>query len=256
MNLQELSHKIRRKWTKFRLQPIRVLCFHQTSETYDPDVYCKPDWIPLSFLKDYVKLLQSRGYEFITLEEAHRHVRYDYFRTHKYAVLTADDGLLCQASLLPWLEEQHIPITMFLNIKNLDGKTCGEPEKNFFHITNEQEESLHASKLYCTKEQLFALSSPMLSIGMHGLTHDKVTSLTKDEFVAQLLMCRDTLNVHPAYIPYFAYPYGIHSMATDKELHTLNIVPVYADGCVNYNDSSVIHRVILEHIYQCQNHQS
>ena len=65
---------------KLRLQPIRVFCFHQVSETFDPNVYCKPDWISLDFLKEFVLRLQKEGYEFISLEEAHWYISEDFFR--------------------------------------------------------------------------------------------------------------------------------------------------------------------------------
>lgn len=248
MNLLE---KIRRKWIQLRLRPIRVFCFHQTSDTFVPDVYCKPDWIPLSFLKNFVTQLQSNGFEFISLNDAYRHIKKDVIRTRKYAVLTADDGLLCQLDLLPWLEEQHIPLTMFVNIKNLDGNTCGWPVKNYFKISNEKEEIYHASKLYCTKERLFAFSSPMLSVGIHGFTHDRATDLSEEEFECQLHVCQKQLCQHPGYIPYFAYPYGSRNNSTDKVLWEKGIIPVLADGTVNYNDPRYIHREILENI--CHN---
>lgn len=236
-----------------RLQPIRVFCMHQTSEIYDPDVYCNLDWIPLSFLKDFVRTLQNEGYKFISLTEAYRHVQSDYIRTHKYAVLTADDGLLCQLDLIPWLEQQHIPMTMFVNVKNLDGKTCGHPMINYFKIENEQQERLHASKLYCTKEQLFAITSPILSIGMHGVTHDRVTSMSQDEFLTQLKECQETLSSHPNYIPYFAFPHGAHNIDTDECLWRENVVPVLAGGGVNYNDAHYVYREIFEYLYKCHN---
>lgn len=241
---------------KLRLQPIRVFCFHQISETYDSDVYCKPDWIPLSFLKDYMKQLQSEGYVFITLAEAFQHIQNDLVRTRKYAVLTADDGLLCHLDLFPWLEEQCIPLTMFVNIKNLDGRTCGWPVMNYFKIVNKHDEIRYASKLYCTTEQLFTLSSSIVSIGMHGVTHDPVTKLLDNEFAEQLKICQDTLSCHKAYIPYFAYPYGTHNPNTDKVLWGRNIVPVLADGGVNYNDSRYIHRESIDEIYKCNSQHS
>ncbi len=253
--MKELWNKIRRKLIKLRLQPIRVFCFHQVSETFDSNVYCKPDWIPLSFLRDYVQRLRFEGYEFISLLDAYQHIKNDMFRTHKYAVLTADDGLLSHVDLLPWLERQDIPLTMFINIKNMDGKTCGKPVMNYFRITTKEAEIQHASQLYCTKEQIFGLSSPILSIGMHGVTHDSVTGLSNEEFAKQLQICYKALNNHHAYIPFFAYPYGTHNRHTNEIVKRQGFVPVLADGEMNYNDSKVIHREILEYLYKCQNRQ-
>ena len=138
--LKELWKKIQRRLLKFRLQPIRVFCFHQVSETFDPNVYCKPDWISMDFLKSFIKKLQNEGYEFISLEVAYNHIKNDKIRLKKYAVLTADDGLKCQLELLPWLEEHRVPITLFVNTETLDGKTCNVQIKNYFHATTQEEE--------------------------------------------------------------------------------------------------------------------
>ena len=72
---------------KLRMQPIRVFCFHHVSAVYNPDVYCKPDWIPLDFLKNYLEQLQAEGYKFISLAEAQTKISNDKFRIGKYAVL-------------------------------------------------------------------------------------------------------------------------------------------------------------------------
>lgn len=249
--MKELIRKILGKWTKLRLQPIRVFCFHQVSETFDPNVYCKPDWIPLDFLKEFVLRLQKEGYEFISLEEAHRHISEDFFRGKKYAVLTADDGLKCQAEIIPWLEERNIPITLFVDLETLDGQTCTMPVKNYFNLTNVEEEKRYAAKLFLTAKQLKMLKNHILSIGMHGLKHDSVQSMNEIDFAEQVEKCQQELaKITLNRIPFFAYPYGAHSHRNDATLKKMKIVPVLADGKVNYNDSAVIHREILEYIYK------
>lgn len=249
--LTKIWAKICRKWMKIRLQPIRVFCFHQTSETYDPNVYCKPDWIPLDFLKNYIKQLQAEGYEFISLEEAHRHIKRDVVRGKKYAVLTADDGLKCQLELVPWLEERHIPIALFVNLEILDGETCGCVVKKYFKIKDKKTEIKHAKALYLTNNDIKHLPA-LVSIGMHGITHDEVTEMTEEEFEKMVHICVGKLCNNSQYIPFYAYTYGRHSHHTDDELTKLHIIPVLADGGVNYTDSKVIHREIFEYIYKCQ----
>lgn len=240
---------------KLRLQPIRVFCLHQTSEAYNPDVYCKPDWIPLNFLKNYIERLQEEGYEFISLAEAHKHIQSDVIRCKKYAVLAADDGLKCQLELVPWLEEHHIPITLFVNIETLDGQTCGCVIKRYFDIKDKNTEAQHATELYFTKNDISSLPSSV-SIGMHGITHDDVTTMTGEEFGNMIRTCESSLKSNLHYVPFYAYTYGRHSYRTDEILKKLHIIPVLADGGVNYNDSTVIHREILEYIYKCQNQVS
>lgn len=247
--MKELLDKIQRRWMKLRLQPIRVLCFHQVSETYDPAVYCKPDWIPLEFLKHYIKQLQSEGYEFISLQEAYEHIKNDRFRRKKYAVLTADDGLRCQSALVPWLEEKQIPITFFVNLETLDGNTCGIQVKKYFNITDQKAELKHAKELYFTKEDMQHLS-PLVSIGMHGINHEEVNQLSAEEFKKIVTTCVEALDEYSNYIPFYAYTYGKHNRQTDEILQKANIIPVLADGGVNYSDKSIIHREILETICQ------
>jgi len=250
-------NKIRGRFIKWRLKPIRVFCFHQTSDNFDPNVYCKPDWIPSCFLKEFILRLQKEGYEFISLEEAHRHIKEDFFRYKKYAVLTADDGLKCQAEIIPWLEEQNIPITLFVDLETLDGQTCTMPVKNYFQITNLEEEKMHALKLFLTWEQLSVLNYTALTIAMHGLKHDSVQSINELDFEQQVEKCKQELTkLKLNVIPFFAYPYGAHSHCNDVTLRKKGVIPVLADGYENYNDSNVIHREILEYIYKCQNHQS
>ena len=248
----KLLNRIKKKWIKLRLRPIRVFCFHQTSETYDPDVYCKPDWVPLDFLKNFVEQLQADGYDFISLEDAHYHISNDLMRYKKYAVLTADDGLRCQLALATWLNMRKIPITLFVNLETLDGKTCGTQIKKYFNITDAKEESIHAKELYITEGDLKFLL-PFVSIGMHGITHEKVNNMSVEDFSKVVSICKRELGNNTNYIPFYAYTHGIHSYHTDEILKKLHVIPVLADGGVNYNDSTVIHREILEYIYKCQN---
>lgn len=253
--LTEIITKIRRKWTKLRLQPIRVFCFHQVSDKYDPEVYCKPDWIPSDFLKSYIEQLRAEGYEFISLAEAQAKMAKDKFRISKYAVLTADDGLRCQLELLPWLEEQRIPITLFVNIETLDGDTCGCVVKKYFAIKDRVTELKHAKKLYFTKDDIEHLPA-IVSIGMHGITHDEVTAMPLEKFESMIRTCESALGTNSQYIPFYAYTYGMHNNRTDEELRKLHVTSVLADGGVNYDESNVIHREILEYIYKCQNQVS
>lgn len=251
--MQGIYKKIAQKLIKMRLQPIRVFCFHQTSEQYVEGLYCNPDWIPTDFLKKHIEQLFAEGYQFISLEEAHKHIQNDIVRIRKYAVITADDGMLCQTALLPWFEERNIPITFFIDLETLDGKTCTMPVMNYLKIEDAEEEAKIAKQLYLTKEQLMQLSSPMLTIGMHGVKHEPVHRLNRTEFQSQVQLCKQALSKHPSYIAYYAYPYGAHTNENNEVLESEGIIPVYADGEMNYNDGNVIHREILESIFKrCQ----
>lgn len=237
--------KIRRKFMKLRLQPIRVLCFHQVSECFDPAIYCDADWISLADLKGKIKALLQQGYHFISLEEAHHHIKYDFIRIRKYAVLTADDGLKCQLDLLPWLEENKIPLTMFLNVETLSGDKCGEPMMQYFNIVSKEQERAH-SILYATADNIAAVQSSILSFGLHGIDHRGATSMTYEEYRSNIIECKTYLNKIVSTVPFYAYTYGIRTKEYDDILHENDFIPVYMDGRVNYNNPNGVHRELIK----------
>ena len=102
---------------KLRLQPIRVFCFHQVSDEYAPLTMWEEDWTQTELFKRNIQNLKERGYTFISLPEAYFKLKNDSFRREKYAVLTADDGFKSMLNILPWLIEQRIPVTLFVNPK-------------------------------------------------------------------------------------------------------------------------------------------
>lgn len=226
-----LIHKIKRRWTKIRLQPIRVFCLHHVCAKYDPESMNACDWMQIDEFKAKVIAIQQDGVEFISLMEAYQHICKDWVRCKKYAVLTFDDGYASLKEILPWLNEQHIPTTLFINGKYLDGKSYRKNPKEKY-LTNEELDQL--SKQY-----------PLFTIGSHGWEHIHATDMTNDEFVVSAEKNVALLSSHPHYIPFWAYTYGNHTQFTDTYLRHLNIVPIYIDGMKNYNEAKVIHRELL-----------
>ena len=135
-------NKICRKWMKICLQPIRVFCLHHVCKQFDADTMYPCDWMALDEFKQKIIDLQKQGYQFISQTEAYEHLKKDRFRRKKYAVLTFDDGYKSLLEVLPWLEEQQIPATLFINGKYLDGKSYRENSK----------------EQYLTYDELFSLS--------------------------------------------------------------------------------------------------
>lgn len=221
--------KIRRKWMKIRLQPIRVFCLHHVCERFDAESMNQGDWMQIDDFKRKVLTLQENEVMFISLTDAYNKITNDKFRNHKYVVLTFDDGYNSLKEILPWLEDQKIPATLFINGKYLDGKSY---RKN----PNEK---------YLTKEELFSLTSPLIEIGSHGWEHNRATEMTAEEFAESVKRNIGLLSGHPNYIPFFAYTYGAHSNNTDDYLHRQGLVPIYIDGMKNYNEIKVIHRELL-----------
>lgn len=247
--LTEIITKIRRKWTKLRLRPIRVFCFHQVSETYNPLAMWECDWTQTELFKRDIMYLQSRGVKFISLQQAHEKLKFDWFRHKKYAVLTADDGYKSLLNILPWLEEQYIPVTLFVNTKYLDGKSWSQ-------INEEQARRVKPDvdmqkdvcpNLYLSKDELRQVAAMQnVTIGMHGHEHLDATEQTKEEFKQNVQQCQDALKDIPHVVPYFAYTWGRYNEATDKVLKDMRLVPVLVNGNKNYTYGGYIDRLAID----------
>ena len=221
--------KIKRQLLKLRLQPIRVFCFHQVSDTFDSSTMYPGDWLQTDEFKKRVISLQDQGYTFISLTDAHEHIKHDFIRTYKYAVLTADDGWASLKNILPWLSEQRIPIMLFINGKYLDGKSYRDNPK----------------EQYLTKEELFALTSPLIEIGSHGWIHLDASKISADEFKQIIEQNIKLLQTHPRYVPFHAYTWGRYTKGSNSVLTQMNITPVLMDGMKNYDEPHIIHRELL-----------
>jgi len=239
-------NKVSKIFLKIRLRPIRVLCFHQTSESLIPNIYAEPDWIATEELKQKIEDIISEGYTFISLDAAYKHICTDFFRIRKYAVLTADDGFKCQLELLPWLKERNIPLTIFVTADNLNGITCGPQILEYFGISDKNAEAKLAHHLYIDKATFDHTVDDFLTFGIHGDTHVDSTKYSGNSFEIAVQRCVNTIGKHDKYIPFFAYPFGTHSDYTDAVLYDNNCVPVYIDGLKNYNDTRCIHRELIK----------
>lgn len=224
----DLKNRIRRKWMKMRLQPIRVFCFHQVSDQFDEERMYAQDWISTSDFKDIVLRFVEKGYKFISLSEAFDKLRRDTFRCKKYAVLTADDGWASLKNILPWLNEQRIPVTLFLNPAFFDGRHY-RIKKGEKYLTAEEVQNLH--KLY-----------PLLTIGSHGWEHVSAPLLSEVDFNENVDKSVEVLSKLPNYIPYFAYTWGWHTDDTDKILIDKGMVIVNMKGRKNYQSHYALDR--------------
>lgn len=222
--------RIYRKWKKILLQPVRVFCLHHVCEHFDVATMYVCDWMALEEFKRKIKDLQNQKYQFISLTEAYNHLKKDYFRRKKYAVLTFDDGYKSLLEVLPWLEEQNIPATLFINGKYLDGTSNRENPK----------------EQYLKYDELFALNHLLIEIGHHGWEHTDATRMTIREFEESMQHNMEILCSHPRYIPYWAYTWGRHSEISDLYLRQSNLTPVIITGNGNYKFNGYIDREILK----------
>ena len=229
VKIKELYHKIQRKLMKLRLWPIRIFCMHHICATFDANSMNEGDWMQIDDFKHNVLALQENGAEFISLTEAYYKITNDKWRNNKYVVLTFDDGYASLKEILPWLEEQHIPATLFINGKYLDGKSYRKNPK----------------EQYLTKEELFSLTSPLIEIGSHGWEHADASKMSDDEFKLCIEQNIKLLQAHLRYIPFHAYTWGRYTGGSNRVLTEMNITPVLMDGMKNYDNRNVMHRELL-----------
>lgn len=216
---------------KIRLRPIRVLCFHQVSDTFDENDMVRIDWLETDVFKQRIESLRKEGYKFISLQQAQEMMRLDWIRSKKYAVLTADDGWATLKNVLSWLNEQKIPVTLFLNPAYLDGK---------HYRNNDKEQYLRSEEVAQLYKQY-----PLVTIGSHGWEHVDATMQTEEEFRESIKQTIAYLGKLPNYIPFHAYTWGRYTAKANRVLAEVGMVPVYMDGEKNYNDHDVIHRELL-----------
>ena len=249
MTRVSVVNRIKRKWIRMRLQPIKVYVFHRVSEEYNPLLMWKCDWTQIDQFKQNITHLRESGVEFISLTEAHEKLKHDRFRCKKYAVLTADDGYKSLLNILPWLEEKQIPITLFINTKYLDGKSWSAINEEQARRAKPDVDMLAevCPDLYLSKEELCRVATmPNVTIGMHGHEHLDATKQTVDEFKENVEKCQVALKGVPHTIPFFAYTWGKHNAETDAVLKEMGVVPVLVQGVMNYNNTDYINRIAID----------
>lgn len=226
------------------LKPIRVFSFHQIGSIYNPITCFECDWINIVDFKQKVLRLKRQGWTFISLETAYLKIQRDKIRLKKYAVLTADDGYRSQLSILSWLKDNEIPITLFLNARYLDGKSCApyimERARTISPGIMENEV---AEDLYLTYNDLLQIQeNSNVSIASHGFEHIDATKISVKEFHCQVSKNLETLQRYSSLLPFHAYTWGRHNDETDASLQSMKIVPVLMDGNPNFNCSNCLHR--------------
>lgn len=242
-----LFSKIVRRLTPLWCNPIEVFCFHKVSDAYQPEYGGIDDWTQTEQFKRNILAL-SKQYTFISLEEAYRHLLHDTFRFRSYAVLTSDDGYQSLLDILPWLEEQKIPVTLFTSTQYLDGKSYDPWFDAHWRDISAEQKADYLKKMYIHQAHLQRpeLLSENVSLGLHGYGHDEVSRMNKDEFASYVDKCCEPIKTHPRFTPYYAYTWGHHSAITDRVLREKKIVPVYMDGYANIHFDGAIHRKCID----------
>lgn len=232
MTFDQFWKKVRRKLLKMRLQPIRVFCFHQVSNEFEPDTMWERDWTQTEQFKRNVIAIKGK-YTFISLPDVTEHLRNDRFRLKHYAALTADDGWASSKNILPWLVEQRIPITLFLNPLYLDG----------LHFQSWETDRLLTEEDVVNLVERFA---PFVTIASHGWSHKDCMKMTEREFADNVVAAEDALDGMQGKIPYYAFTFGRRKDEQVDILKSRRLTPVFMDGEKNLSDDSCIHRELLD----------
>lgn len=223
---------IMQKIVHLRLQPIRIYCLHHVCVHFNSTSMYKEDWMALADFKRIIFSMRQQGVVFIALSAAYQKMQKDHIRLHKYAVLTFDDGYASLKEVLPWLIEQNIPVTLFVNPDYAEGKAYREtPSENYLSIAD--------------IENYVATSHGLIEIGMHGLQHKDVSTMSEKDFIAFAIQSIAATSKINGFIPFWAYTWGRHTAKTDRILQANNIIPVLMDGMRNFNVKSHIHRELL-----------
>ena len=239
---------IHRTIMQLRFRPIRVFVFHFVSDVYDPLLCGEGDWTQTEQFKQNILSLQKR-YQFISLSEACDKLKHDSFRFKDYAVLTCDDGLQNQTALLPWLEEHKIPLTLFVNTRFMEGdilKPISVERLN--KIAPDADVKAIAKRTYLSKKQIFALTSPLIEIGLHGHEHLNATLTPENIFEQDCEKEISILQSHPRYIAAYAYPWGMSNSSSFQYLLSQDIVPLVIYPKINDTWQRVICRECIDNI--------
>ena len=200
-----LQRKVHRQWLKFWFRPVRVFCFHQVSDAFDSDTMWEGDWTQTDVFKSKISELK-KIYTFVSLTEAFRHIADDKLRLKKYAALTADDGWASIKNILPWLAEQGIPVTLFLNPLYLDGK----------HFQSRSTEE------FLTREE----------------------EMSDEEFMESVNRAEKDLAEMEGKLPFYAFTFGHSRYSQIRYLQSKSLVPVLVADEMNYHSTCVFRECI------------
>ncbi len=235
--------KIQRKLLHLRLQPIHVFCFHHVSETYDASYMWKEDWTQTDVFKRNIQNLKEQGYTFISLSDAQKKLKHDRFRCKRYAVLTADDGFRSLLNIVPWLKEQNIPVTLFVNPNYIMENRIGE---NIQNCLDQSKTKVSSDEIYLKMNDIESMHSPLITFAYHGYEHMDEWKIDERKFTQNLTQCIETMQRDfPNVIPFYAHTYGHATKGYDAILHEYGLTPVYVSGNSNYNDASNIDRELI-----------
>lgn len=260
---------------------LTIFNFHQVTPQYDPKLHSKGTWTSLDQFKTQIKYIQ-RNFQLISLEEGIKRIEKREL-DKKYASITFDDGdISFQQYVYPYLIENKIYTTIFLNtayigtgsaswysiirfitndnklknlipdnISELDLQLRNTSDKEFYDIYTKQIDLLEHKipdniNFYVDNDFLESVNPEYVNLGLHGHEHHRYSMLSIKQKEEDLNKNINALNQLNAYKPFFAIPFGkYYDWDTDtiKLLLDKNLKIFLHDGGINIKQDITLKRI-------------
>lgn len=248
-----------------------ILNFHQASPAFNA-LYNHPYiWSSLDFFKKQMAYLKE-NYEIISLQRGFDELREDKLKGTKIA-LTFDDGDKSVGTYIaPYLTEQQIPATFFINSaypaekkgywfniyhymnhKNLefesqelsglisDIRNTLNPlvyKKNVQKVESLESKIEEKNPFYMEMDYWENINSDLFNVGLHGHEHYRFSMLNGEDKKMNLQKNLEAISGFKSFIPFVALPHGKPlDWDTDsiEEIKRSGLIPLLANGGYNVN---------------------
>jgi peptidoglycan/xylan/chitin deacetylase (PgdA/CDA1 family) len=244
-----------------------------------PELQNVDTWTSLDSFRHQIYYLKQK-FEFISLKAGIKLLEQGKIDGN-YASLTFDDGDISIKEVIPFLIEEKIPATFFINsaylgdarkswadvfayiqsVSNLSSipkdvyyafkilrNTLDIEEYNKYRIIAEDYvNNIKFNKpKYLTVEDLNAILNPLFNIGLHGHEHQRYSMMSKDWCAKDVDTCINKLSSHPLYVPIIALPFG-KSHDWDEKIISVcidrGLKIMLHDGGINYKKKILYDRI-------------
>lgn len=256
-----------------------IFNYHQVSKEFNPKTNIAGIWTQLDFFYEQVSYLKN-NYEIINLDDAINDLDRGTHKGTKIA-LTFDDGdKSIEEHVLPILEAESIPASIFINSAYVDNRAVcwtdavlycqrGEASSSKLFVDQLIQKTRHAKDLvtylkgvraleivinsidrfdsrYVSSSFLESLNSKLFRIGLHGHDHHRHGLFGYEWQRRNLEVNIAKLSAYPNFIPIFAIPFGKlmdWNEDTLKICRDLNVRPLFANGGYSTPTYPIGHRI-------------
>jgi len=239
-----VAQEIAKKLIESKRAGIWCFNFHQISMKYDPLFHNRGTFTSLSLFSKYIRYIRNR-FNLISVSKAFEMLD-NKSVNDRYACITFDDGDSSIEDIIPYLIENNIPASFFLNTAYIDDKKI-DPFRVANYLVNANLENInitksqicgwvkilrHSRKLdeynyaknkllnlnylmpdehhsfYVRSRFLFDIKNDLINFGLHGYEHDRFILLSRDEQKTSLIKNIEFVGKLHGYKPLFAIPFG------------------------------------------------